>query len=327
LRVTPFGDFPRAQFDRQLITWPEAGLIASTTGKMQHLAAVDDKKTKSHIPLLSWVHRDTRPVLLDSREGLVSYSYGLNRDRNDVDVSLFVYNYKEDRMVYESPEEGFTISIVMAINDQYALGYNNVFNGKEMEYLAIFYNWRTGEVAENGLTEALTINRVDLIMGPRRNISPERRYLISHSNITGQRVKVTWDEEYSDVTVTPLSYLLPEGKYFFTNFILSADGRWATTFVGGYGGLYGEQLEKRAFFHLDDRYPNGISMPVITEDYEDFGWDLSAFVEHPVHGLCYAQEWHKTENGKERRYLRLYRMEAALDEINRQLLEKGEQEK
>jgi hypothetical protein len=57
-------------------------------------------------------------------------------------------------------------------------------------------------------------------------------------------------------------------------------------------------------------------MPVITEDYEDFGWDLSAFVEHPVHGLCFSQECHKTENREDRRYLRLYRMEGVLDEIN-----------
>jgi hypothetical protein len=138
-------------------------------------------------------------------------------------------------------------------------------------------------------------------------------------------VKVAWDEGYSDVTVTPLSYLLPEGKFFFTTFILSTDGQWATTFVGGYMGLYDEMLFKRAFFHLDGRYPNGISMPVITEDYEDYAWDLSAFVEHPVHGMCFAQEWHKMVNDKDRLYLRLYRMDDVLDEINRQLLEKAEE--
>jgi hypothetical protein len=324
LQIRPLCAFPRAQIDRDLITWPEAGLIASRTGKMHHLAAVDDGRTKSHIPLLSWVHHQMGPVLFDPREGLVGYSYGLDRNKNDVDVSLFVYNYKEDRTAYEGPAEGFTILPLRAMDAQHVLGWQRIFNGKEVEYKIVFYDWRANEVAENGLTDALNKSRVHLSVDPRLNIDMERRYLFGRSDITMQIVKVGWDEGYTDVAVTPLSYLLPEGKYFFTNFILSADGLWATTFVAGYRGLFNEQLEKRAFFHLDGRYPNGISMPIITEDYEVFGWDFSAFVEHPVHGLCFAQEWHKTVNDKDRLYLRLYRMDNVLAEINRQMMEKAE---
>jgi hypothetical protein len=320
LRVTPFGNFPQAQFDRQLITWPSAGLIASTTGKMYHLAAVDDNKTKSHVPLLSWVHRGTPPVLLDSHEGLVSYSYRLIKNDNDVDICLFVYNYKEDKMVYEGPEEGFFIRMTTAIDTQNVLSLQRSFNGKEKEFKTIFFNWRTHEVVENDLTKALNINRVDIPMQHGWNINLEKRYLFGRSNTIKQVVKVSWDEDYSDITVTPLSYFLPEGKYFFDDFIISVDGLWATTFVGGYRGLYNERLEKRAFFHLDGRYPNGISIPIITEDYEDYSLDYSAFVEHPVHGMCFAQEWHK-EGGL---YLRLYKMSKVLTEIERGLLEKEE---
>ena len=85
--------------------------------------------------------------------------------------------------------------------------------------------------------------------------------------------------------------------------------------------MFDEYLSKRAFFHLDDRYPNGISMAIIAEDYENDQWDYSAFVEHPVYGPCFAQEWHKKERGKDVLYLRLYRMDGVLAEINRRILE------
>jgi hypothetical protein len=37
--------------------------------------------------------------------------------------------------------------------------------------------------------------------------------------------------------------------------------------------------------------------------------------------MCYAIEHHEEENGNDQLYLRLYKMDAILTEINRQLLE------
>ena len=320
IQIKPFSNYPRAQMDRTLMTWPEAGLIASTTGKMHHLAAVGDNKTKSHVPLLSWVHIQRDPVLIDPREGLIAYSYALDADRDDIDVSLFVYNYKTDTMVYESPEEGFTIVMLVAMDNQYALSYQGSFDGEKRDFKKIFYNWKTKKVVENDLTKAINENEMALIVEPLRNIHTGRRYLFEYSDALEKRVMITWDEGYSDVKVTPLDYLAPKGKRF-DDFIFTADGSWATTLVRGYQGLYNETLCKRAFFHLDERYPNKISMAIITDDYESSQWDYSAFVEHPVHGLCFAQEWHKNDQ----LYLRLYRMSDVLDEINKQLLENAKE--
>ncbi|MDR0322525.1 MAG: hypothetical protein LBI28_13580 [Treponema sp.] len=319
MRITPLVNFPRTQMDRKLLTWPEAGLIASTTAKMHHLAAVDDNKTKSHIPLLSWVHREMNPVLLDFQEGFVGYSYMLERNNNDTDITLFIYNYKEDKMVYESPD-GHTVLMILSMDDRHALSWQRILNEIKVEDKKIFYNWRTHEVVENDLTEALNRNSVDLVIRTLRNIHPGRRYLFGYSNTIRQTVKVTWDEEYSDIKITPLNYLCPATGMNFSSFIFSTDGSWATTFVMGYRGLRNERLNKRAFFHMDERYPNGISMPIIAEDYEEYQWDYSAFVEHPVHGMCFAQEWHKGGG----LYLRLYKMSEVLNEINRRLLETAE---
>jgi len=314
IEIKQLVDFPRAKMDRQLITWPEAGLITSSTAeRMHHLAAIDDKKTKSHIPLLTWRHIISAPVLLDPVEGLVGYCYSMRG--NNISTTLLVYNYKEDKIVYESPED-FTISFRIAMNERYSLCGKRILNGRNIEAIRILYDWRTNEIIENDLTEAINRNGISLIIRPDRNIHLGKRILFGYSNILKKEVKITWNEEYSDINVTPLDYLVPRENRF-DDFILSADGTWGATFISGYRGIYDERLYKRAFFHLDDRYPNGISMPVITEDFEDYQWDYSAFVKHPVHGMCFAQEWHKDRH----QYLRLYKMDAVLEEINRQLLE------
>jgi hypothetical protein len=118
----------------------------------------------------------------------------------------------------------------------------------------------------------------------------------------------------------PLDYLVPEGKWL-SHFSLSPDGTWATTFMGGYRGMYDELLDKRVFFHLDDKYPNGISMPIFTSNYDTYHWDYGSFVNHPVHGMSFVEKAEKKVDGRERQYLRLYKMDDVLAEINRQLLE------
>jgi hypothetical protein len=318
MRIKKLCNFPRMQLDRRLITWPEAGLIAASTGDMMHhLAAVDDGKTKTHIPFFTWGHLCHSAMLLDPYEGLVAYGYG-HRNLNNTETKFFVYNYKEDKMVYESPPY-FSISLGIVMDNRYTLGDQSHLVGGSKEATTIFYDWRNNEIVENDLTEAKNRYRLSILtQGPFRNINVTGRYAFG-DNMSMETFKLTWDEDYSDVKIISLSYLIPEKGKSFVDFILSADGAWATCLVRGYRGLYDERLYKRAFFHLDERYPNGISIPIITEDYERSQWQYNAFVEHPVHGMCFAQEWYK--EGK--LYLRLYKMSEVLAEINRGLA--GEQ--
>ena len=325
MRIRPLVNFPRAEQDRRLITWPEAGLIASTSGKMHHLAAVDDNKTISHAPLLSWVHREREPVLLDSREGLVAYGYSLKQNDNDTDTRLFIYNYKENRMVYESPESGFSIVPSFMMDDHNLLSWKRILDGNVKRSINVFYNWRTNQVWENDLTEAANKNDIDLLVYPHFNIHPVNRYMFGYSGLHNDRVKVSWDEDYSGVKITPLSYLRPAAEIRLLHFNFSANGQWAATLTSGYRGLNNERLRKRAFLHFDERYPGGISMPVVTEEYLDYVWDYSAFVNHPVHGMCFAHELRKKEGFRERLYLRLYKMDDVLAEINRKLAEEADE--
>jgi len=114
-------------------------------------------------------------------------------------------------------------------------------------------------------------------------------------------------------------YKRKEG-YSVSDIIISSDGSWVTAKVTDYseynsGDYNNTFLKTRVFFHIDNKYLNGISMPVFSdsrENAENTNNDDGAFVQHPVYGMCYAQEWHNEEG----LYLRLYKMDDVLTVIN-----------
>jgi hypothetical protein len=317
MRIKKLCNFPRMQIDPwTFTTWPEAGLMVSGSNDIiHHIAAIDDGKTKTQMPIFTRAHYVYEPVLLDPHEGLVGYSYAFKMDDkyNYLYDLLYVYNYKEDRMVHKIEDKGFGIYMRLRINDQYTYCRQRWVNEEgKRRGRGIFYNWRTEEIIENDFTRAFS--QISANIQPPYNIHLGKRYLLGKSSAAGKRqiAKLTWDENYSDIKITPISYLVPAGRWL-EDFTLSTDGEWGHALVGGYRGLRENFLYKRAFFHMDERYPNGISMPVIVDDYESDFRDYSAFVEHPVHGMCFAQEWYK--EGK--LYLRLYKMSEVLAEINK----------
>jgi hypothetical protein len=191
------------------------------------------------------------------------------------------------------------------------------------------YNWRTGEKKRNRLTNKLTsLNLVDINLWPRIGNSLKRNFIITQipqPDTFGKPIKIDWSDDFEDITVTPLDYLLPKKDTWFNDFFLSNDGTWGTSLVDGYSGLYGESLCRRVFVHFHGRNPNGRSKLVFVNSYEPYQRDYGAFVEHPVYGMCYAIEARKVDDeGNDQLYLRLYRMEDVQNEINRRLLEAAE---
>jgi len=197
------------------------------------------------------------------------------------------------------------------------------------------YNWRTGERTSNKLTEKMTEifeSQRGFFLEPQINIDYKKRVMFGNiapiePRIGDTMLKVTWEEGFEDFKVIPLDYLLPspKEKHWFMDFFLSPDGEWAACYIGGYRTLRGELVEKRVFFHLDWRYPNGISMPIFADGYYDLNFYAGSFVQHPVYGLCFADNVIVDENGEDKQYLQLHRMDDVLAEINRQMLEKAEE--
>jgi hypothetical protein len=229
-----------------------------------------------------------------------------------------VYNYKTDKIIKE-------IKIEENMGLKYPLDSENLIAStyqRGLPKIDYIYNWRTGERTENELTETTTKLQASFVLLPLVNINLEKRFLFSDIDTfegPNNSGKITWEEGFTDVKVVPIGYLAPNYKWL-SDFFLSPDGQWATCFISGYRGLFEEYLEKRVFFHLDGRYPNGISLPVFADGYYEYHWQPGAFVNHPVHGMCFAEEKLKTDGVKEWRFLRLYKMSDVLAEINRRLL-------
>ena len=136
-------------------------------------------------------------------------------------------------------------------------------------------------------------------------------------------LKIDWDEDYSNLQVTDLDYLFRDfykKGYAVSNIIISSDGSWVTATITDYSDynpydVNNHFTKTRVFFHIDNKYLNGISMPVFSDDRETMestNNDEGAFVQHHVYGMCYAQEWHKEKEI----YLRLYKMDDVLKVIN-----------
>lgn len=342
-RIKPLVDFPRLVQDGWgFVTWPQIGLIASKTSIMDHLAYVDENKTKSQLHIITNSADDTKVILLDPDEGLVGYQYYFHNERrgvHEIEIWLFIYNYKTDTMISKQEKtfvrnQGLPVYISIPVNDQYMLAHTSFYDegrrtGKKWVYDFFFFDWRTKEITRNDLTE--TLNRENIYVHDD-NIHLGRRFLFTEKDIDKRNrhttIKINWDENYSNVEITDISYLF-KGRYkegyslSRSDIAISADGSWVTTRITdlstydsgrsiGYHSI--PFLEERVFFHIDERYPNGISMPVYAEDY-DMGNDNGAFVQHPLYGMVFAQGCEKEEG----LYLRLYKMNDVLTVIRSEI--------
>jgi hypothetical protein len=323
IRIKPLVNFPRMPLDPELITYPEHDLIISKSARRFHIADIAAKKTKSFVPFLTGIHDESNPILMDGNEGILIFPYE-DGSKENLPKSFFIaYNYKTEHISEQLGKTDEDRYLAYPLDSEKLIATTVHSSLPKEDYI---YNWRTGERTENDLTKMTTKLGASLILRPLVSINLEKRFLFSDfSNLYAlegsrgsNRGKITWEEGFKDVKVVLLDYLTPKDRWFNT-FFLSPDGQWATCFISGYRGLFGESLVKRVFFHLDGRYPNGISMPVFADGYYEYHWEQGAFVRHPIYGMCFAEEKLKEENGRERRYLRLHRMDDVLAEINRRM--------
>ncbi|MDR0403901.1 MAG: hypothetical protein LBH35_09970 [Treponema sp.] len=322
IKINSLVKFPDMQIGPLFTVWPEAELWFSQSARMDHVAYMETKFTKSFIPFMRGGYSEDMPFLLDKDEGLLAFVYYQN-GWGESGRKYLLYNYKKDVLLDEPEDtevryEGFL--------DRDSLLASNLIHRNDSWFSEYFlYDWRTDKKTENELTKKLTeLNMLRIYCTAVGNVNTQKRFLIAKSEALGGHVKINWDEGFKDVKVTPINFLLSKDKYYDV-FTISSDGKWAHSLVGGYRGLYEERLYKNAFYHIDDRYPGGISPPVLM-DYTEYHPPYGVFIEHQVHGMCYAIEHHKMENDTDQLYLRLYKMDEILKEINRQLLEMANKE-
>jgi len=318
-RVKALVDFPKQRINGILVVSPDSNLCITKGDRLFFIAETVNKKTKEYMPLASWKWIGNIPRVLDAENQiiLINYSASDSYRRNPGYQPCYniIYDLKNDLELYRSPEEGEVISLYFPITSELIIS-QKIKNNNINEY--IFYNWKTKEIAINDLTKKLNVLGAAGSLGLGYNINLAERYMFTDvgESDNKKKVKITWDENYENVKVISLDYLFPEDKWLY-DISISADNKWAATFAGGYKGINGKLLDKIVFFHLDERSPNGISMPIFASGLDNYSPNRGAFVEHPIHGLCYADEIWAKEKGKNKQYLRLYKMSDVLAEINK----------
>ena len=317
-------NFPRRQLDGLFLVWPDVDLLWSRSGQMQCIADVKNRKTKAFIPFLSWTYGSYYPVLLDRDEGLVLFSYRIVREQ--AVFRHIYYNYLRDEIVSDTDQDQ-PLDFLWAIDRERVLvkDFSQSYPYREDEGIIDFYiyNRRTGEKTRNEFT-----NTVKNLLPRNDNLSEHgamswrRHYLISSLGIKVYRgnVKLSWNDEFSEVNVLPIDDLvrqqLRNTELLTTSFFISLNGEWATTQLWGYTGLYNESLRRRIFYHMDNRYPGGMSMPIMATGYERNEEIHGAFVNHPEYGWCFVKEHNKDKQ----QHLQIFKMSDVRAEINRQLL-------
>jgi hypothetical protein len=329
IRIKHLVNFPCRQLDRVFRTWPDADLLWTLTGQMHCIADVKNKKNKAFIPLLSWTWNSDYPLLLDKEEGLMLFAY--NQLNEQFDIRHIYYNYLRDEIVSNTGEKQH-LDFLWALDHERVLvkDFSQSYPYRKDKGFVDFYiyNRKTGEKIRNKFTDMVKNLQVRT-----RNLSEQhgamswgRRYLIGDLQAEGYdgHFKISWNEDFSEVEVLPVREILRQQlrnqNYIVTSFVLSPGGEWAKGHLMGYRGLYKGYLYNTVFYHMDAKYPGGMSMPILSEEYEDDDEPEGVFVNHPEYGMCFAQEWHKKEEGKDQLYLRLYKMSDVLAEINRRLL-------
>lgn len=75
----------------------------------------------------------------------------------------------------------------------------------------LFYNWKTGEKIRNGLTEKLNVIRhIKGLIDSGYTFAIKKRFLLTTYYSARERndprlLKITWDEDYEEVQLIPLS--------------------------------------------------------------------------------------------------------------------------
>ena len=315
--VTPLVDFP--QGGGRLIAAPEGDLCIANHNSMFYIADTANKKTKEYMPIWGSRLDEHIPTILDPENQIILFDYSPLGDYSRQPCFNIIYDMKNDMELYKSPDGGESLSMYLPITQEIVLAVEYLTKDRQQkEYY--FYNWKTKEIIRNDLTRLFTDYGSAGSLDKYRNINLKDRYMFYKEYPGYKTIKISWDENYNNIKSIPMDYLIPKGKHF-DDIVFSPDYKWAKTLVGWYDGLNNDSLYKSIFFHLDDRYPNGISIPIFTEDYDKSSSSgRGTFVEHPVHGMCYAEDIWSKETGKSKQYLRLYKMSDVLEEINRQLM-------
>jgi len=149
-------------------------------------------------------------------------------------------------------------------------------------------NLEFGNVRHNKLTDELTKKKIT-IWGQSTPVSPKKRIMIGCLDVEDKTIyySVRWNQDMSEVKIESLLLQKPKNGFLEERWLFSDDGCWLTA---NFSVLEPEEAFTRVFFHIDDKYPQGVSLPVFGEATENSMFDAGCFVNHLDLGPLYLDK-------------------------------------
>ena len=141
-------------------------------------------------------------------------------------------------------------------------------------------------IRHNRLTEELTKRQITM-NGNATPHSPKKKMMVACKEIndTMTYFSVRWNEDMSEVKIEPLILQIPQNGGMERWWHFSEDGNWL---IATFWEFTPEEKQTIVFFHIDDKYPQGISLPVFGE--ETYYKKQGCFVNHSDLGPLYL-DW------------------------------------
>ena len=149
-------------------------------------------------------------------------------------------------------------------------------------------NLELGNVRHNKLTDELTKKKI-ATWGQSTPVSPKKRMMIGCLDVEDKTVyfSVRWNHDMSEVKIEPLILQKPQNGFLEERWLFSDDGCWLTA---NFSVLEPKEAYTRVFFNIDDKYPQGVSLPVFGEATENIMFDAGCFVNHSDLGPLYLDK-------------------------------------
>ncbi|NLD93591.1 MAG: hypothetical protein GX639_13100 [Fibrobacter sp.] len=143
-------------------------------------------------------------------------------------------------------------------------------------------------IRHNKLTDELTKKKI-ATWGQSTPVSPKKRMMIGCLDVEDKTVyfSVRWNNDMSDVRIEPLLLQKPQNGFLERRWLFSDDGCWLTA---NFSVLEPKEAYTRIFFNIDDKYPQGVSLPVFGEATENIMFDAGCFVNHSDLGPLYLDK-------------------------------------
>ncbi|MBN2443857.1 MAG: hypothetical protein JXJ04_21020, partial [Spirochaetales bacterium] len=192
-----------------------------------------------------------------------------------------LYNFKEDKIIYESP---YIRGILYYLNDNKLLWRLGSASGWYM--VDIYLN----KYEPNELTKKLSALQIFIADYGCKPIHVKQRILYGSNRIDNRPTffTVRWSEDFEEVKAEPIILQRPKGL-LYSSFFFSRDGNWGKThWIDPPGPI---EVPRLLLYHIDDKYPQGLSMPIICgySGKESPG----AFMQHETWGPCYVEQDNK----------------------------------